>query len=122
MTEKAKNVNYTEVQASEMVERYSACDSDESRAACVNELAHDLNKGVRSIRAKLVREGAYVKKTYKTKNGAKAETKENIVSDIADALGVGSDQLGGLEKATKKALTLIRGTMIAAQSLIDSHE
>ena len=120
MTE--KNVNYTDAQAAQMVERYEAAQTDEQRAAIVEELAHEFGKTVRSVRAKLVREGVYVKKTYKTKTGDKAETKENIVDDIARALGVASDQLGGLEKATKKALNLIRGTMVAAQSLIDNSQ
>jgi len=117
-----KKQNYTDAQAAQMVERYEAAQTDEQRAVVVDELAHEFAKGVRSIRAKLVREGVYVKKAYKTKTGDKAETKENIVTDIASTLGVADDQLGGLEKATKKALTLIRGTLLAAAAALDAQE
>ena len=121
MAEK-KTPNYTDEQTVEMVERYEAAENDAEREAVVNELAADFGKTVRSIRAKLVREKVYIKKTYKTKTGAKPETKDAIVEEIANALGVASDQLGGLEKATKKALELIRGTLRAAAHLLEFQE
>ena len=104
----SKVVNYTEATASDMVERYTACDSDESRAACVEELSAELGKGVKSIRAKLVREGVYIAKAYVAKTGEKVERKGDIVQGIAALLGCTEAQLGGLEKATKPALELIR--------------
>lgn len=116
MTE--KTVNYTEEQTTEMVERYDAAETDEERAGAVDSLAEEFGKTVRSVRAKLVREGVYVKKTYKTKTGGKAETKEEIVQDIAEILNVSSEQLNGLEKATKGAIALIRGEFVAARAAL----
>lgn len=116
MTEKAKNVNYTEAQAKELADAYSDCDSDETRAECVENFSQKFGKNVKSIRAKLVREGVYVKKAYVSKTGKKAETKDRIVEAIAGAMGVSSERLNGLEKATKPTLELIRATVeIAAQ-------
>ena len=116
MAEKA--VNYTDAQTSEMVEAYENAETDAQRESVVETFAEKFGKTVRSIRAKLVREGVYVKKTYTTKTGGKPETKEKIVEDIAGTLGVSSEQLGGLEKATKGALTLIRGTLRAAHAAL----
>ena len=51
------------------------------------------------------------------KGGAKPETKEAIVSDIAETLGVDADvTLSGLEKATKNCLLFIRKTLEVAAS------
>ena len=120
MTEKTPN--YTDEQTAEMVERYEGAEDDLTRAAVVEQLAQDLGKTVRSIRAKLVREGVYKKKTYTTKTGGKAETKDQIVEDIAEILQVSSERLGGLEKATKGALGLIRGQFVAAKATIFAFE
>ena len=112
-----KNPNYTDEQTVALVDAYSAADSQEAREAVMSEFADEFGKTVRSIRAKLVREGVYVKKTYKTKTGGKPETKEQIVEDIARTMGVDAEsKLGGLEKATKGALQLIRTTLLVAQS------
>ena len=104
----SKVANYTEATAADMVERYSACETDEARADMVETLSTELGKNVKSIRAKLVREGVYVAKAYVAKTGAKVERKGDIVQGIAKLLGCTEDQLGGLEKATKPALELIR--------------
>jgi len=109
MTEKAKN--YTDAQASELVAAYEACESEETRTACVADFAEKFGKKVGSIRAKLVSEGVYVAKTYKTKKGIKPESKALIVSDIARFLGVSSETVESLEKANKAALNLVRGTL-----------
>ena len=77
------------------------------RTAILEKLSAKHAKPVRSLRAKLVREGVYVAKTYKTKTGAKPITKETLVGAIASAMGESAEALSGLEKATKKALQLI---------------
>ena len=119
MTEK-KAPNYTQEQTEEMVERYTACETEAERLAEVEAIAEDFGKPVRSVRQKLVREKVYIAKVYKTKTGEKPESKENIVADISRALGVDSDTVGSLVKANKSALSLIRGTLeIAKQELGD---
>jgi hypothetical protein len=123
MTEATKNVNYTPELTATIVEAYTACDSDESRAACLETLSAEHGKGVKSLRQKLVREGVYVKKAYVSKAGEKTETKDFIVKAIASAMGVTEAQLNGLEKATKPALTLIRATVeIAAANAAEGEE
>lgn len=112
-----KTVNYTDEMTAEIVARYEAGETDEQRDAILAELSEEFGKTVKSLRAKLVREGVYVKKTYKTKGGAKPETKEAIVADIAQHLGVDADvTLSGLEKATKNCLMFIRKTLEVAAS------
>jgi len=111
-----KKANYTKEQEAEMVERYTSCESEESRLQCVRELADEFGKTVPSVRSKLVKLGVYIAKVYKSKTGKKPETKEEIVSGIAAALGVDADSsLAGLEKATKNCLTLLRKTILIAQ-------
>lgn len=113
MAEK-KAPNYTDEMVARMHEVYVPEDSEESREAAIVQLAEEFGKNVKSIRAKLVREGLYVKKEYKTKAGGKAETKETIVQGIADILGVDADtSLSGLEKATKNCLLFLRTTFAA---------
>ena len=109
MAEKAKN--YTAEQTAELVAAYTACESEKTRVACVAEFAQKFAKNLQSVRSKLVSEGVYVAKTYKTKKGNKPESKALIVSDIARFLGVSSEAVESLEKANKAALTLIRGTL-----------
>jgi len=103
-----KTVNYTEAQAEEMAARYGAAQDTEAREAVVQDLAQELGKNVRSIRAKLVRLKVYVAKPRESKSGDKPETKEKIVSCIASQCHVNVAQLSGLEKATKAALNVIR--------------
>jgi len=101
-------VNYDDETTTKIVEAYKIGESDDQRKAILETLSAETGKTVKSLRAKLVREGVYVKQTYKTKTGAKAETKETIVESIAVLMDVTAEQLGGLEKATKPALLRIR--------------
>ena len=134
-----KTVNYTDAMTTELVAGYSDCDSDETRKetvsnfavkfgkirnrffSClvrketVSNFAVKFGKNEKSIRAKLVREGVYQKPAYVSKAGAKVERKSDIVQGIAAALGVTEAQLGGLEKATKPALELIRAAFQIAR-------
>lgn len=103
-----KNVNYTDEMTTDIVEAYNDAETDAERETVVQELAEKHGRTVRSIRAKLVREGVYIAKTYKNKNGKKPETKEDIVTAIAKVMNVTVDALNGLEKATKPTLNLLR--------------
>jgi hypothetical protein len=119
-----KAPNYTEAQETEMVERYEAAETDDERKGAVESIAEDFGKTVPSVRAKLVRLGVYRKAEYVGKTGAKPETKEAIVTEIATILGVDADSnLSGLEKATKNCLTLLRTTLaVAHQALYNESE
>lgn len=100
----AKAENYTPEMEMEMRAAYVAADSDEARAAVVEELAEKFGRKLQSIRQKLVRMGVYVKKGYVGKNGEKPETKEAIVSRIAGAVGVNVETFESLTKANKTVL------------------
>ena len=67
-------------------------------------LAEELQKSVKSIIGKLSREGVYRREIYKTKSGELPVTKVEIVSNIADSLGIEVDSLLGLEKTPKATL------------------
>ena len=114
MTE--KKVNYSQDLTDTVVSAYKAGTTDGERAEIVETLANEHGKRVKSIRQKLVREGVYVKPAYVSKAGTSIERKADIVQGIAKVLGVTEAQLGGLEKATKPALELIRAGFIAAVS------
>jgi D-ribose pyranose/furanose isomerase RbsD len=113
-----KTVNYTETQTAELVERYQAAETPEQRDTVVEELAQDMGKTVRSVRQKLVREGVYIAKEYKTKTGARPESKEKIVTDIAGTLGVAAESIESLNKANKTTLALIRTTLQYAKDAL----
>jgi hypothetical protein len=122
MAEGKKSTNYSEALAAQVVEAYEACDSDESREACVQALSIETGKTVRSLRMKLVNEGVYQKAAYVTKAGTKAETKSAVVESIAAILGITSEQLPGLDKATKKALNVIRTAFVdASQAIVEAE-
>jgi hypothetical protein len=122
MTATKKAPNYTNEQTAEIVEAYEQGENDEERAEILENLSAKTGRAVKSIRAKLVREGVYIAKTYKPKTGGKTETKEKIVETFAAILGVTTDQLGGLEKATKPALELIRSAFLDAAARVDKAE
>lgn len=94
----SKIVNYTAEQTAEVVEAYKAGESVEAIAASVG-------KSVRSIVAKLSREGVYTAKA-----AVKAEarvTKADLIAKIAEKFGVEASKLESLEKATKEALEVL---------------
>ena len=113
-----KKVNYTDEMTAELVKAYEAAEDEAGRESVIVEKAEEFGKTVRSIRAKLSREGVYVAKTYKSKTGDTPERKASIVQDIASALGVDSDVVGSLEKATKPTLNLLRGTLQKAREAL----
>lgn len=77
------------------------------------ELAAKFGSGftARSVTAKAVRMCvAYERKVAVTKTGAKVESKEKIVAEIAELIGASLD---GLEKAPKPALQAVRDYLAA---------
>ena len=96
----AKTVNYTPEQTAKMVADYAA-------GVSVEAMAEALGKSVRSIVAKLSREGVYQKKTYKTKTGEAVVKKDAWADYIGEALGLTEADTESLTKANKTALAKI---------------
>ena len=92
--------NYTEKETEYMVEKYSG----EPCMATVEKLSEELSRSKKSIIGKLSREGVYRREVYVSKTGDKPITKVEIVSNIADAVGVEVSDLAGLEKSPKEVL------------------
>lgn len=95
MTEKTAVVNYTEEQVTMLVEGYKAGTS-------VEDLAVQVGKTVKSVVAKLSREGVYKAKAKATGKGA--TTKADLVAKLAVELDLDPKALQSLDKATKEAL------------------
>jgi len=96
-------VNYTEDQTKHIIEAYKEKPDRET----VENLANELGKSVKSIIGKLSREGVYRREIYKTKSGDLPVTKVEIVSNIADSLGLEVENLFGLEKTPKATLKIL---------------
>jgi len=93
-------VSYTEQITKELIEAYE----NEPTRETVEKLAEIYNKSVKSIIGKLSREGIYRREIYKSKTGEVPVTKNEIVNNIADSLGIEVEALSGLEKSPKAAL------------------
>lgn len=96
----AKNVNYTPEQTLQMVADYQA-------GMSVETLAQNLGKSVRSVVAKLSREGVYKKKTYVSKTGEPVVKKDAHADAIGAILGLPENDIESLTKANKSALKAI---------------
>ena len=102
-----REVNYNEEQTQYIVEQYV---SDPTKAT-VDRLAQEMEKSPKSIIGKLSREGVYRRSVYKTKTGESPVTKEQIVRDIEDVLGINHESLTGLEKSPKNILKQLRDSL-----------
>jgi ABC-type phosphate transport system substrate-binding protein len=96
----AKTTNYTAEQTVEIVAGYQAGETVEA-------LAERFQKSVRSIVAKLSREGVYKKKEYKTKNGETVVKKDAHADAIGAILGLAENDVESLTKCNKAALRAI---------------
>ena len=96
----AKVANYTPEQTLKMVADYQA-------GMTTEEIAQSLGKTVRSVIAKLSREGVYQKKTYVTKNGEKPVKKDAHADAIGAILQLSEGEIDSLTKANKTALVKI---------------
>jgi hypothetical protein len=95
-----KTVNYTPEQTLKIVDSYTAGDTVES-------IAESMGKSVRSIVAKLSREGVYKKKEYVGKTGEKPVKKDTHADAIGAILGMAENDVESLTKANKSALKAI---------------
>lgn len=101
----AKTVNYTAEQTAAVVTGYLAGSSVETLAA-------EVGKSVRSIVAKLSKEGVYVAKKAAAKVDGRV-TKADLVAEMAQIMGVEAEVLASLEKASTEALTLVTNALRA---------
>ena len=92
---KATPQNYTPEQTVELVAGYQS-------GKTVEQLAETLGKTVRSVVAKLAREGVYVAKTKAT--GVSRVKKAELVDKLAAACGVPPEVFESLEKANHEVL------------------
>ena len=88
----------------EMIEELKAEYLKSPTRETIEVLAKKFDRNVRSITAKLSREGVYVKLPYRTKQGEVPHTKEDLVDLIAELMGEFPEALEGLEKAPKLVL------------------
>ena len=96
----AKAVNYTPEQVTKMVTEYHS-------GTTVESIAETLGKSVRSVVAKLSREGVYVAKTYVSKSGEPVAKKDMVADAIGNVLGLTEAETESLTKANKTALSKI---------------
>jgi hypothetical protein len=95
-----KTVNYTPEQTLKIVNSYTQGDTVES-------IAETMGKSVRSIVAKLSREGVYKKKEYVGKTGEKPVKKDMHADAIGAILQLAENDVESLTKANKSALKAI---------------
>lgn len=98
-----KPPNYTAEQTNMLVSAYTANPTAET----VEQLAENLGRTVRSIVAKLSREGVYKKKEYVSKTGEKPVKKDAHADAIGAILKLSEGEIDSLTKANKTALKKI---------------
>ena len=96
--------SYTDKEVKKMIDIYTENPCIET----VERLMTVLNRPKKSIIAKLVKEGVYVTRTYRTKTGELPVTKLEYVRNIEDALDL---RLPGLDKAPKSTLKALSTTI-----------
>jgi hypothetical protein len=104
----ARNMSktYTENEVKVMVKAYGEGNTDVERKEIVDQLAVSLGKTSRSIIAKLVSVGHYIKKTGRA-SVTNIKRKSEYVNAIRITLGARDNQLKSLENATKADLEVI---------------
>ena len=96
----AKIANYTPEQTAKIIADYQS-------GVAVDAIAESLGKTVRSVVAKLSREGVYQKKTYTTKSGDPVVKKDQHADAIGAILRLSESEIESLTKANKSALKTI---------------
>lgn len=114
----AKTVNYTPEMTVAMVEAYKAAPTAET----VDSLAVRFAKSVKSVVAKLSKEGVYVKKEYATKAGAKPIAKEDLATFLGERLNLDEASASSLAKANKKALETLVAFVKAADAAVEGTD
>lgn len=104
----ATKTAYTAEETTALVEAYTAAETADDRAKVVEEMAVELKKSAKSVIAKLVREGVYVKKVA-TKKRATGVKKAELVDKLAELINHEDDEkvMNQLEKLTNDTLLTI---------------
>ena len=89
--------NYTDEMVASMTAQYEANPTRDT----VDALAAEMGKSVRSVIAKLSREGVYVAQPKVTKSGEPVVRKQELVSEVASHFGI---EIPTLVKASKADL------------------
>ncbi len=95
-----KTVNYTPEMTAKIVADYTS-------GVTVETIAEATGKTVRSIVAKLSREGVYKKKEYVGKNGERPVRKDATADQVGAICGLTDGETDSLTKANKTALLKI---------------
>lgn len=104
----AKTVNYTPEQTLNIVADYQA-------GTTVETIAERMGKSVRSIVAKLSREGVYQKKQYVSKTGERPVKKDVHADAIGAILRLSENDIESLTKANKSALKAVFEALAASK-------
>lgn len=99
----AQIVNYTDEQTAQLVRDYQA-------GVAVEALASAIGKSVRSVVAKLSREGVYQSKA-KAKAGAGRVTKADMTKYLEDMLQLDAGSLESMQKGSHEALEALVGAV-----------
>jgi len=99
-------VNYSVEMTADVVARYQAGETVEA-------IATFAGKSTRSIVAKLSREGVYTSKA-KAKTAVRV-TKDELVAQIAEHIGVDEETVDSLEKATAGTLKIVLAALQKAE-------
>ena len=98
-----KTVNYTPEMTAKAIDLYQ-------EGVAIDEIAEAIGKSVRSVRSKLVREGAYVAQPKATARKSDEPTKKELLRNLEDALP--SDfPISGMMGATKEAIVALMGVV-----------
>jgi hypothetical protein len=89
--------SYSENETQKLIEKYTANPCLE----IVDKLAVEFNRPRKSIISKLVKEGVYITRGYRSKTGEVPVTKLQLVRGIEDCL---DDKFPGLDKTPKQTL------------------
>ena len=96
----SKVINYT-------VEQTESLKSDYLAGVSVETIANAMGKSVRSVVAKLSREGVYTPKAYVSKSGEKPVKKDTVADAIGAVLLMSEPEIESLTKANNTALSKI---------------
>lgn len=98
---------YTPEQTKRMLAVYDPSMPEAERSERVEALAAEFGKSVKSVIAKLSREGVYVKKIATRKDGTAIQKKDATADAIGKILGMSEPDTASLSKANRKALQMI---------------
>ena len=102
-------INYTEAQTDKMVSDYKA-------GMNVETIASSMGKTVRSVIAKLSREGVYKAKVRTNKTGGEIIKKDTLVDALQMQFGLTDAEADSLTKANKTALVKVLTKFIEASA------